>query len=212
MAIRLGGEGMSDKEILEEIEALWKDDATEEERRIARQFGSAGTERATFAMAILAAKRKYQQTSRPGEVKTWQTFEEWVKELDPDSPLNEYREEAWNAALASVISTWKRFEVGDSCRIRVSRDTEIEAIIGAMPIQQLHKADDFVSQPGIVRPAINTVNLTVEEKLVAVTDAMVSKDSYQERHVYRELSRVLAKGKSLDDLCREYSVPLTKEV
>jgi len=63
-----------------------------------------------------------------------------------------------------------------------------------------------------VRQLPTTVNLTVEEKLVAATDAMVSKDSYQERHVYRELSRVLAKGKSLDDLCREYSVPLTKEV
>ena len=150
---------------------------------------------------------------RMSEVKTRQTFEEWIKSKGyDDGRSNAAREQGWNAALASVISTGKRFEVGDSCRIRVSRDTEIEAIIGAMPIQQLHKADDFVSQPGIVRPAINTVNLTVEEKLVAVTDAMVSKDSYQERHVYRELSRVLAKGKSLDDLCREYSVPLTKEV
>lgn len=203
---------MSDKEILDEIEAMWKDDAPEEERRIARQFGSAGTERATFAMAILAAKRKYQQTSRPGEVKTWQTFEEWVKELDPDSPLNEYREEAWNAALASVISTWKRFEVGDSCRIRVSRDTEIEAIIGAMPIQQLHKADDSVSQPGIVRPAINTVDLTVVEKRGRLMNAIIEKRELTQVNAMAVIIDALAYGKSLEDLCREYSVPLSKEV
>jgi len=206
---------MSDKEILEELEAAYGQEDPSDSIEMAGHFEAeleGGEHKYFYALGYLAAKRKYQQTAQTGEVKTRQTFEEWIKSKGyDDGRSNAAREQGWNAALASVISTGKRFEVGDEVEIDVGIAVGDGAWVKARIQAVSMDARNYTYQPQYVRQLPTTVNLTVEEKLVAVTDAMVSKENYQERHVYRELCRALASGKSLDDLCREYSVPLTKE-
>ena len=143
---------------------------------------------------------------RMSEVKTRQTFEEWIKSKGyDDGRSNAAREQGWNAALASVISTGKRFEVGD--RVEYFHHAERKWLSATI---RAWDGGNWSEVPENVRPRPKTSDLTMEEKMVAVTNVMVSKENCQERHVYRELCRALASGKSLDELCKEYDVPMVK--
>src|SRR6478609_6186423 len=114
---------MSDKEILEELEAAWDGLASAADTNLARRVANGGVEARHFVYGYLAAKRKYQQTAQPGEVKTRQTFEEWLDGERQERSVYDHEvagmRDGWNAALASVISTGKRFEVGDEVEIDV---------------------------------------------------------------------------------------------
>lgn len=136
------------------------------------------------------------------EVKTRQTFEEWIK-----SEFSKFHgmlqtsvaRAAWNAALASVILPEGRFEVGDRARNYAGSS----GVIGWIPDDGgAPWVDKILSDE--VEPLPKAVDLTVEEKI----DELVTRGLG-----WRYIAVVTNSGKkTLDDLCAKYNVPTTKEL
>jgi hypothetical protein len=149
------------------------------------------------------------------EVKTKQTAEEVADELGylaASSALDDFYE-GWNAALASVISTGKRFEVGDEVEIDVGIAVGDEVWMKARIQAVSMDARNYTYQPQYVRPLPKTVDLTVEEKLHDLLSHVCYPSGGRDLTLgegQHALLVMLASGKSLDELCKEYDVPMVK--
>lgn len=135
------------------------------------------------------------------------SFEEWCLSKEYDNPERlEWRREAWNAALKNVIPPeGKRFEVGDRAIDDVDAPGEI--VFRPMAVHCLLKKD-----PNKVRPFPQTVELTVQEKKLELFGKVFSGSQHTTESAWHYIADELMNGKTLDQLCAEYGVPLTKEV
>lgn len=188
------------KAILEELETAWEQPMIESDSSLIRSFSNrastdVGQDRRRFAAAMyLSAKRKYQQpVSATGEVRTARTFEEWWSEFGGRVNFTD----TWDAALASVISTGKRFEVGDRV---IGGDSDSCTIVALV--------DDgnggYWRDPADVRPIPQTVELTDDEKFLAI---VTKNPDWTARDAL-----VACQGKTLDELCAQYGVETTRRV
>lgn len=141
------------------------------------------------------------------EVKMRQTMEDaWTKahtdgSIVPVRATADAFELGWNAALASVELPEGRFEVGQVVEVEDKYGTWNQCVVTIV-------GSNGKPAYGKVRPLPKTVELTDDEKLRAIEDAMP--DSPLESA--RKVSRELLKGKTLDELCAQYNVKTTREV
>jgi len=142
------------------------------------------------AVKVLRHVAKYGKTSQGGE--EWGNAEHCFFVADK---------------LDSVIlPEGKRFEVGDEALAVVDGDERngtIEFVTHYQQVINLASKD--------VRPRPQTVELTDDEKLHEVEQAMKKRSEDSAIAVVRDLAKQLT-GKTLDQLCKEYGVPTTREI
>jgi len=171
----------------------------------------------------LAAKRRYDKAPEP--VKTRMDYDEWVagRTGDPHSQ-NEWEREIWNAALANAlpvqqtdVEPWDEVDIRDAITDELfrahggswEREVTVDELIECIP--------PFLVKAATVRPAPKTVDLTMEQKFHALIEKLAGGPPPYEsveplNKAVAEFGRLQDTGKTLDELCREYNVPTTREV
>jgi len=118
----------------------------------------------------------------------------------------------YKAALDSVIlPEGKRFEVGDKVQFQYSSE-------GKWVDGRIFAYDGKMHQeyPQCVRPLPQTVELMMEEKRIRLMNAICDRKKTSQVNalgiIIDALSGSQDTGKTLDQLCKEYNVPTTREV
>jgi hypothetical protein len=154
------------------------------------------------------------------KVQTRQTFEEWNGNTPAPGrqSVQDHRRDGWNAALDSVIlPEGKRFEIGDGALRFEAGDTWISGRVVFLPdglFETFNKNQQFqlgVDKLDKFRPIPQTVDLTDDEKLHEVEQAMKKRSEDSAIAVVRDLAKQLTL-KTLDQLCADYNVPTTREI
>ena len=144
------------------------------------------------------------------EVKTRQTFEEWWKSdwksiVQTDEGI---AQSAWRAALANV-------EPGGDWAVELSNMVPWDKVKSTnVVICAYDQTGDQVANFGkINRPLPKTVELTDDEKLMALEREIHRRNEQigvELVDTVRDLARALATGKTLDELCQQYGIEITR--
>ena len=202
--------------ILAELEAAWYERATDADTPLASRVANGSSDVRNFVYGYLSHKRRYQKAPEP--VKTRMTADEWWDSLPgADDPEQRYSAiMGWNAALANV-QPGGRFEIGQPVYFSTP-DRPVERM-GSIAVA--YGASYFLPDPADVRPAPKTVDLTDDEKLTALVNKVfdsVSKNRMLPHETlladtWATIARATTTGgKTLDELCAQYGVAITKEV
>ncbi len=155
---------------------------------------------------------------------TRMSFEEWNKSEPVQGndtgrilAAENSRRKGWNAALANVqpVETGKRFEVGDKVSMLIRNSEWVDGTIVATHVDRVGTRHS-TPHTSDVRPLPKTVDLTDDEKIEAIVDAVcksleaVRNGAVATLEGYKMIAVALATGKTLDQLCNEYSIAIMR--
>lgn len=218
--------------IQEELREAFAQAQPPEDWKISREFmtDEASDLMRNFSLGYLSAKRRYEATDKSNQekaVKTRQTFEEWyalpwpiggyVNQSDPGA----FGQAVWNAALASVVPggrfelpqgiLWREMDEGPAKGFAIYGFQTLHTEEGQAHVKKCRTADDVEMQylGYIQRP--QTVDLTAEEKLAAVFDAILTQNVLTDAGSWHRVATDLANGETIEQLYRRDVLGAPKE-